>query len=120
MIVGFPGETEADFALTLELVRDIGFAGLFGFKYSERPHTPAQKLAEDVDEGEKSERLERLFLLADSIRLVVADLDRRQTTQCDQPPDFRRQPVVFVESLGAGEQGFGRLVLRDFRRKLGV
>jgi tRNA-2-methylthio-N6-dimethylallyladenosine synthase len=68
MIVGFPGETEEDFALTLELVRDIGFAGLFGFKYSERPHTPAQKLAEDVDEDEKSARLERLFELADGIR----------------------------------------------------
>jgi tRNA-2-methylthio-N6-dimethylallyladenosine synthase len=49
-------------------VQDIGFAGVFGFKYSERPHTPAQKLEDDVDEAEKSARLERLFVLADGIR----------------------------------------------------
>jgi tRNA-2-methylthio-N6-dimethylallyladenosine synthase len=66
IIVGFPGETEADFAATLELVRDIGFIGLFGFKYSPRPFTPALKLADDVTEAEKSERLARLFEVAES------------------------------------------------------
>lgn len=61
IIVGFPGETEEDFAATLDLVRDIGFTGLFGFKYSPRPYTPALKLPDDVPEEEKSERLARLF-----------------------------------------------------------
>jgi len=61
IIVGFPGETEEDFAATLDLVRDIGFTGLFGFKYSPRPYTPALKLPDDVSEEEKSERLARLF-----------------------------------------------------------
>ncbi|HVH44749.1 MAG TPA: tRNA (N6-isopentenyl adenosine(37)-C2)-methylthiotransferase MiaB [Labilithrix sp.] len=61
VIVGFPGETEEDFQATLDLVRDIGFTGLFGFKYSPRPFTPALKLKDDVTEAEKSDRLARLF-----------------------------------------------------------
>jgi tRNA-2-methylthio-N6-dimethylallyladenosine synthase len=61
VIVGFPGETEEDFAQTLSLVEEAGFVGVFGFKYSVRPFTPAKKLADDVSEAEKSERLARLF-----------------------------------------------------------
>ena len=66
VIVGFPGETEADFEATLELVRDIGFTGLFGFKYSPRPFTPALKLKDDVSEADKSARLARLFEVAEA------------------------------------------------------
>jgi tRNA-2-methylthio-N6-dimethylallyladenosine synthase len=69
MIVGFPGETEDDFHKTLELVRDVQFAGLFGFKYSVRPFTPARNLEDDVPEQEKHERLLRLFELGDAIRV---------------------------------------------------
>ena len=65
VIVGFPGETEDDFAATLDLVRDVGFVGLFGFKYSPRPFTPALKLPDDVPEEVKSERLARLFEVAE-------------------------------------------------------
>jgi tRNA-2-methylthio-N6-dimethylallyladenosine synthase len=66
VIVGFPGETEADFEATLEVVRDVGFVGLFGFKYSPRPFTPALKLPDDVPEELKAERLARLFEVAES------------------------------------------------------
>jgi tRNA-2-methylthio-N6-dimethylallyladenosine synthase len=66
VIVGFPGETEADFQMTLDLVKDIGFTGLFGFKYSPRPFTPALKLADDVSEAEKSDRLARLFEVSEA------------------------------------------------------
>ena len=66
VIVGFPGETEDDFAATLDLIEDIGFTGIFGFKYSPRPFTPALKLGDDVTEEEKSTRLARLFELAES------------------------------------------------------
>lgn len=66
VIVGFPGETDADFEATLDLVREIGFVGLFGFKYSPRPFTPALKLADDVTEEAKSERLTRLFEVAEA------------------------------------------------------
>ena len=67
IIVGFPGETDEDFDLTLSLVREIGFKGLFGFKYSGRPFTPARKLADDVTEAVKSERLARLFELSEAL-----------------------------------------------------
>ena len=66
VIVGFPGETEEDFRATLSLVAEVGFTSLFGFKYSPRPFTPALKLADDVSEEEKSERLARLFEVAEA------------------------------------------------------
>lgn len=66
IIVGFPGETEADFQATLDMVREIGFTSLFAFKYSQRPFTPALKLPDDVSEEEKSERLARLFEVAEA------------------------------------------------------
>jgi tRNA-2-methylthio-N6-dimethylallyladenosine synthase len=67
VIVGFPGETEEDFAQTLSLVREVGFVSLFGFKYSPRPATPALRLKDDVPEDVKSERLARLFETAEEI-----------------------------------------------------
>ena len=67
VIVGFPGETEDDFAQTLSLVREVGFVSLFGFKYSPRPHTPALRLGDDVPEEAKADRLARLFALADEL-----------------------------------------------------
>jgi tRNA-2-methylthio-N6-dimethylallyladenosine synthase len=68
IIVGFPGETEADFEQTLSLVDEVGFVTAFGFKYSERPHTPARKLGDDVPEAVKDERLQRLFQRVDLLQ----------------------------------------------------
>lgn len=68
MIVGFPGESAEDFDETLALVDRVGFTGLYGFKYSERPYTPARNLADDVPEADKAERLARLFALAEAQR----------------------------------------------------
>jgi tRNA-2-methylthio-N6-dimethylallyladenosine synthase len=59
-IVGFPGETDEDFAATLRLMRDIGFAQAFTFKYSRRPGTPASDSEEQVDEVVKDARLAEL------------------------------------------------------------
>jgi tRNA-2-methylthio-N6-dimethylallyladenosine synthase len=59
-IVGFPGETEADFAATLELARELGFDGSFSFLYSPRPGTPAADLADATPQAAKLERLQRL------------------------------------------------------------
>jgi tRNA-2-methylthio-N6-dimethylallyladenosine synthase len=67
VIVGFPGETDADFDETLSLVREVGFVSLFGFKYSPRPHTPALRLGDDVPDAKKRERLARLFELSDAL-----------------------------------------------------
>jgi len=62
-IVGFPGETEADFQKTMDLVRDVGFDQSFSFVYSRRPGTPAADLADDTPEAEKLDRLHRLQAL---------------------------------------------------------
>jgi tRNA-2-methylthio-N6-dimethylallyladenosine synthase len=59
-IVGFPGESEADFAATLSLVGEIGLSGAFSFKYSPRPGTPGAEMTGQIDEATKSERLARL------------------------------------------------------------
>jgi tRNA-2-methylthio-N6-dimethylallyladenosine synthase len=59
-IVGFPGETEADFAATMRLVEDVGFDASFSFVYSRRPGTPAASLADDTPQAVKLERLRRL------------------------------------------------------------
>jgi tRNA-2-methylthio-N6-dimethylallyladenosine synthase len=59
-IVGFPGESESDFAATLGLVSEVGFSGAFSFKYSPRPGTPGAEMNGQIDEAVKSERLQRL------------------------------------------------------------
>jgi tRNA-2-methylthio-N6-dimethylallyladenosine synthase len=65
-IVGFPGESDEEFEETMRLVRDVGFASAYSFKYSARPGTPAAERPDTVDEAVKAERLARLqALLAD-------------------------------------------------------
>jgi tRNA-2-methylthio-N6-dimethylallyladenosine synthase len=56
-IVGFPGESDADFEATLRLVREVGFASAFSFKFSPRPGTPAAAMADQIPEEVKAERL---------------------------------------------------------------
>ncbi len=62
-IVGHPGETEADFEATMALVRDVGFAQAYSFKYSQRPGTPAAGAPRQVPEAEKDRRLQALQAL---------------------------------------------------------
>jgi tRNA-2-methylthio-N6-dimethylallyladenosine synthase len=69
-IVGFPSESEEDFAATLNLVTEIGFSGAFSFKYSARPGTPGADMGDQVGEDIKSERLARL----------QAEINRQQET----------------------------------------
>ena len=65
-IVGFPGETDADFAATMKLVRDVGFAQAYSFKYSRRPGTPAAAMTNQVAENVKDARLKELQELLQS------------------------------------------------------
>jgi tRNA-2-methylthio-N6-dimethylallyladenosine synthase len=67
-IVGFPGETDADFEATLALIRAVGYAGAFSFKYSRRPGTPGAERHDQVDEAVKEERLARLQALLEEQR----------------------------------------------------
>ena len=65
-IVGFPGETEADFAQTMKLIDDVGFDGSFSFLYSARPGTPAAELADPVATEVKQARLAQLQASVDA------------------------------------------------------
>src|SRR5206468_6979541 len=67
IIVGFPGETEADFNATLDLVRQARFAGAFTFQYSKRPGTPAASMPGQVAKAVVQERYYRLVSLVEEI-----------------------------------------------------
>jgi tRNA-2-methylthio-N6-dimethylallyladenosine synthase len=70
VIVGFPGETEADLAETLSLLDEVGYDAVFSFKYSPRPNTPALSLEDAIPEEEKSRRLEVLMAKQREIQIL--------------------------------------------------
>ena len=80
-IVGFPGETEADFCATLEAVRAVRYAQVFSFKYSERPGVPAARLDDDVSVEEKKERLARLMAVQEEVWQAMAKRSVGETWQ---------------------------------------
>lgn len=78
-IVGFPGETEAEFAETLAVVDAVGYGSAFSFKYSARPGTPAAGEADQVPEAVKAERLQRLQERIDASARVFNESRRGMT-----------------------------------------
>ncbi|HEY8246469.1 MAG TPA: tRNA (N6-isopentenyl adenosine(37)-C2)-methylthiotransferase MiaB [Hyphomicrobium sp.] len=73
VIVGFPGETEAEFEATLAVFAEVGFAAAYSFKYSARPGTPAEKLGDQVSEEVKTDRLTRLQRLIERQQRAFAE-----------------------------------------------
>jgi tRNA-2-methylthio-N6-dimethylallyladenosine synthase len=122
VIVGFPGETRSDFEQTLNLVERMRFSGLYGFKYSPRPATPALALGDDVDEDEKSARLTELFALYESQRQAHLDslVGTRQVVLVEgRGPDGRltgRTERNEIVHLDADECPLGQLVDVVIRR----
>jgi tRNA-2-methylthio-N6-dimethylallyladenosine synthase len=94
-IVGFPGETDADFEATLELVRSVTFAQAFSFKYSARPGTPASAAAKQIPEDVKSERLQILqtLLIEQSRTFSAACTGRVLPVLFEKPGRHQRQAV---------------------------
>ena len=86
-IVGFPGETDADFEDTLALVRRVGFASTFAFKYSPRPGTPGADLADPVPDAVMLQRLHRLQALLEEQRQAFnrATVGRRLDVLIEKP-----------------------------------
>ena len=131
IIVGFPGETEDDFAQTLSLIAEVGFVSLFGFKYSPRPHTPALRLSDDVGESVKSERLARLFELSEAMgaahlsslvgtrqRVLVEGASKSEKGDLTQnlvQGRTERNEIVHVEAPGAASL-VGHVVEVEIRR----
>ena len=97
-IVGFPGETEQDFACTLDLVREVEYASAFSFKYSPRPGTPAAEMALQVGDDVKTGRL-----------AALQDVLHRQQTAFNSACVGRRLDIL-VEKPGRHQ---GQLVGRS-------
>ncbi len=81
IIVGFPGETDDDFALTLDLLERAQYDGVFAFKYSPRPNTPALEWPDQIPESEKSRRL---ALLLERQRAIQTDRNQKMIGQMVQ------------------------------------
>jgi len=96
-IVGFPGESDADFDATLALVREVQFAQAFSFKYSARPGTPAADMDNQVEEHVKSARLAQLQALL-----------RQQQHSFNQNCLGRKMPVLFTGKGRKSGQLIGR------------
>ena len=110
IIVGFPSETEREFEETLDLARCVRFDSAFMFKYSERPHTKAAGMTDDVSETEKIRRLETLIALQKQIsqkqnlaqigrvdEVLIEGVSPKNALQWfGRTPDFR--PVVFSQN----------------------
>ena len=92
-IVGFPGETDADFEKTMRLIEDVGFDQSFSFIYSRRPGTPASDLADDTPDSVKHARLERLqgHINAHAATISQAMVGSVQSVLVEGPS--RRDPV---------------------------
>ncbi len=110
-IVGFPGETDADFEDTMAIVRDVTYAQAFSFKYSTRPGTPGAEMTDQVPEEVKSPRLQRLqALLSDQQARFMASLAGRSIDVLLEKPGRDPgqlvgrspwlQPVVCDETVG--------------------
>jgi tRNA-2-methylthio-N6-dimethylallyladenosine synthase len=110
-IVGFPGETDADFEATLELVRTVQYAQAFSFKYSPRPGTPGAEMDGHVQEAVKNERLQRLqallveqqqdfgaSLLGRTIDTLIEKPGRQAGQKVGRSPWL--QPVIVDEKAG--------------------
>jgi tRNA-2-methylthio-N6-dimethylallyladenosine synthase len=97
-IVGYPGETDADFDQTLALVRTVGFASSYAFKYSTRSGTPAADMPKQIDEATKARRLAALQALIEDQRQVFnrASVGRRLEVLFDKPG--RREGQVIGRS----------------------
>jgi tRNA-2-methylthio-N6-dimethylallyladenosine synthase len=74
VIVGFPGETEEDFTQTLSLLDEVGYDGIFAFKYSPRPNTPAVGMEDAIPDSEKSRRL---IALQESQRTIQRERNQK-------------------------------------------
>lgn len=89
IIVGFPGETEADFTTTLEFVKQCGFAKMHIFPYSKRKGTPAAVMLEQIDDAEKNRRAALLAQVDDELhqRTLAAMIGKEEEVLFEQPID---------------------------------
>jgi tRNA-2-methylthio-N6-dimethylallyladenosine synthase len=116
-IVGFPGETEADFQATLDLVRAVGYGQAYSFKYSSRPGTPAAERA-GVPPDEMDDRLQRLqaLLLEQQRAIQAAMVGREVRVLFEKPGRLPGQLVGKSEHLHAVHADAPETALGEVRR----
>ncbi len=122
-IVGFPGETDQDFGDTLKVVKAVGYASAYSFKYSPRPGTPAAERANQVPEDVKSDRLQRLqaLLLQQMQDFNRACLGRRLPVLLEKPGRnagqlIGRSPYLQSVNLEAETGKIGNIVNVDITK----
>lgn len=81
VIVGFPGETRADFDLTMKILKEVEFDNVYAFKYSERPYTRSAQWTDDVPPEEKTERIEELLIFQKKMSFRKYQEDLNQTVE---------------------------------------
>lgn len=106
IIAGFPGETDADHRLTMKALSEIGYDGIFAFKYSKRPGTAAATMCNQLDEPIKENRLAEILEIQDNITL---DINQRLLNSVQD---------VLVD--GPDETGTGRMIGRTRTNKIVV
>jgi tRNA-2-methylthio-N6-dimethylallyladenosine synthase len=89
VIVGFPGETEADFEETLDLLEEVGYDAVFAFKYSPRPNTPSLKLEDAIPDEEKARRLD--VLMAKQREIQISLYKKYIGTNCEVMVEGRNE-----------------------------
>ena len=116
-IAGFPGETDADFRATLDLVREVRYAGAYSFKYSPRPGTPAAESEKQISEAEKSARLSELQALihAQQTDFNAAQLGRHLAVLVEKPGRepgqlVGRSPYLQAVHIQAGPELIGQII----------
>lgn len=116
-IVGFPGESEADFEATLQLAREVDYAIAYSFKYSKRPGTPAAEMPRQVPEEVKTERLHRLQALlwqqqtAFNMSMIGETLDVLVTGRGRMEGQMHgRSPYMQSVHFEGGEDLLGKIV----------
>jgi tRNA-2-methylthio-N6-dimethylallyladenosine synthase len=106
IIVGFPGESESDFADTLSLMRELAFDASFAFKFSPRPNTPAADYADQIPEAVRAERLAQVLALQDESSLQKNQELIGQTAEVLVDRELRKRDT----GLAAGRTRQNRIV----------
>jgi len=116
IITGFPGETERDHGDTVEALKDIGYDGIFAFKYSPRPGTKAAVMDDPVDDAVKTSRIEEILALQDAVTLrinsalentvqeILVEDPARPTSSCPQAERGPTRLLIFLRSTFTQER----------------
>jgi tRNA-2-methylthio-N6-dimethylallyladenosine synthase len=115
IIVGFPGETEADFEATVEMIERVGYDNVFAFRYSRRPGTPAAEMPEQVPDAVKADRNRRLLEVVSRVTAARSGLLAGRTMEVLVDGTSRKSPGEL-----SGRTRCNRVVNFDGQGRVGI